>query len=132
VVRVGLRVTGCIGWLAINGPSAVIGPLRALIMAGMYTLTLPLRRPVANRPLLCFLVVISGDTLRRVWVTIGAGETACKPANGGTYSLRSFCSLLSCMDGIYGRLTKACSGDTIVKKNMARHLQVIHAHVQVR
>jgi len=41
VVRVGLRVTGCIGWLAINARSAVIDPLRALIMAGMYTVTLP-------------------------------------------------------------------------------------------
>ena len=41
VMRVGSRVTGCIGWLATNGRSAVIDPLRALIMAGMYTLTLP-------------------------------------------------------------------------------------------
>jgi hypothetical protein len=102
-VRVGLRVTGCIDWLAINGPSVAIDPLRAQIKAGMYTLTYlhPFPFGFAGRLLIShfvFVVVIFGDTLRRVWVTIGAVEMACTPANGGTYVL--------CSRGRNDRLTK--------------------------
>ena len=76
-----------------------------------------------------FVVVIFADTPRRVWVTTGVIEMACSPASGGTYSL-----LLSASRGRDGRLTNVyiiynCSEDTIVKKNMARHIQVMHAHV---
>ena len=63
----GFGVTDRMGWLAINSRSAVIDPLRALIMAGMYTLTPP-SLGFAGRLLiahLCVLVVIFGDTLRR-------------------------------------------------------------------
>ena len=77
-----------------------------------------------------FVVVIFADTPRRVWVTIGVIEMACSPASSGTYSL-----LVPAPRGRDGRLTNVhiifnCSGDTIVKKNMARHIiQVMDAHV---
>lgn len=79
-----------------------------------------------------FVVVIFADTQQRAWVIIEVVEMAWRPANYGTYGLLLL--LFSASRERDGRLTKVhiiihCSGDNIVKKNMARHQQVMHAHV---